>query len=148
MSIISDASGSWGCGAVNGKEWFQLKWAGHGTSGAQNITVKELLPIVTAAALWGAGWSGKTVRAQCDNAAVVAVVNSGSSREPEAMHLLRCLAFLEARRGFHIFASHIRGALNVLADALSRDNCNLFHTLHPQANKDPTALPESLLDVC
>lgn len=82
VSIISDASGSWGCGAMNGREWFQLQWAGHGTSREQNITVKELLPIVLATALWGPGWSGKTVRAQCDNAAVVAIVNSGSSREP------------------------------------------------------------------
>ena len=32
VSIISDASGSWGCGALNGREWFQLKWAGHGSS--------------------------------------------------------------------------------------------------------------------
>ena len=63
VSIVSDASGSWGCGALNDRDWFQLKWAGLGASSEQNITVKELLPIVIAAALWGPGWVGKTVRA-------------------------------------------------------------------------------------
>ena len=116
-------------------------------SSEQNITVKELLPIVIAAALWGPGWVGKTVRAQCDNAAVVAIVNSGSSREPEAMHLLRCLVFLQAKYSFHIFATHIRGVFNTLTDALSRDNQALFHALYPQAKKEPVAIPTSLLDL-
>ena len=147
VSIISDASGSWGCGAMNGREWFQLKWAGMGAISEQNITVKELLPIVLAAALWGSEWAGKTVRAQCDNSAVVAIVNSGTSREREAMHLLRCLAFLEAQHSFYMFASHIQGVLNTETDALSRDNRSLFHSLHPQAYRDPVAIPESLLDV-
>ena len=71
LSIVLDASGSWGCGAVHRSEWFQLKWAGLGSSGERNFTVKELLPIVVAAALWGAEWSGMTVQAKCDNAAVV-----------------------------------------------------------------------------
>lgn len=93
VAMVSDASGSWRCGAINGQEWFQLKWAGQGSCSEQNITVKELLPIVIVAAVWGADWSGKTVEANCDNAAVVAIVNSGSSREPEAMHLQGSLAF-------------------------------------------------------
>ena len=48
--------------------------AGQGRSSEQNITVKELLPIVIAAAIWGQTWGGKTVRAQCANMAAVAVV--------------------------------------------------------------------------
>ena len=36
----------------------------------QPITLKELVPIVLAAAIWGKQWNGKTVLAQCDNAAV------------------------------------------------------------------------------
>ena len=52
----SDASGSWWCGAFSGQSWFQLKWVeqvqGH------SITVKELIPIVIAAAVWGPIWRG------------------------------------------------------------------------------------------
>ena len=35
------------------------------------------------AAIWGEAWTGKTVRARCDNQVVVATVNSGSCRETE-----------------------------------------------------------------
>ena len=105
------------------------------------------MPIVIAAALWGKRWKGRTVRAQCDNAAVVAIVNSGASREPEAMHLRRCLAFLEAKFQFFIFATHIKGIDNTLADALSRDNVSVFHSLYPQAKKEPVAIPAALLDL-
>lgn len=147
ISIVSDASGSWGSGAIFGQDWFQLQWAGLGAIGSQNITIKELLPIVVAAALWGSQWAGKTIQAQCDNIAVVAMVNARSCCETEAMHLLRCLAFLEAKYSFLLWASHIPGAQNTLADALSRDKQSLFHSLYPQANQEPVAIPAALLDV-
>ena len=31
QSIVTDASGNWGCGAVSGKQWFQLEWTGLGS---------------------------------------------------------------------------------------------------------------------
>ena len=101
VAMVSDASGSWGYGAVCNRQWFQLKWTGHGKAADYGVTAKELIPIVIAAAVWGRSWQGKTVLAKCDNMAVVAIVNSGTSKEKEAMHLRRCLAFLEAKWGFH-----------------------------------------------
>ena len=74
-------------------------------------------------------------------------MNAHTGREPEVMHLLRCLAFLEARFSFHIFATHIRGTHSVLADALSWNNEVLFRALFPQAHREPTPIPASLLDV-
>ncbi len=78
ITILSDASGNWGCGALSGPDWFQLQWVWPISD--HHITVKELVPIVLAAAVWGPRWKGKTVRARCDNAAVVSIINSGSSR--------------------------------------------------------------------
>ena len=92
LCVTSDASGSWGCGAVHGNEWFQLQWLGLGETMAYDIVAKEMLPNVIAVALWGPTWEGKTIRAWCDNEAVVAIVNTGSSREKTVMHLRRCLA--------------------------------------------------------
>ena len=66
VTLTSDASGTWGCGAFAGSEWFQLKWAGHIAS--SHITVKEMVPIVIAVAVWGPQWRSKTIKAQCDNA--------------------------------------------------------------------------------
>ena len=71
--------------------------------------MKELLPIVIAAAIWGKTWGGNTVRAQCDNMAVVSIVNSGTIREPEVMHLRCCLAFLEAKHTIHVSPATLRG---------------------------------------
>ena len=112
-----------------------------------HITAKELVPITIAAVVWGRGWQGKVVRAWCDNEAVVCIVNQGTSRDPEVMHLVRCLAFVKARFQFKLVASHIRGSSNIKADALSRNNLQLFQSLHPQAAAEPTQIPEEVLDL-
>ena len=109
-------------------------------------TVKELVPIVISAAIWGHSWREKTVLVQCDNTVVVSIVNQTSSNNKEAMHLARCLAFIPGKFDFHMEAMHIKGANNILADALSRKNL-LFLSLHPQADKEPSSILESLLDL-
>lgn len=145
FTLTSDASGSWGCGAYTGNEWFALPWSGPISS--KHITVKELAPILVAAATWGESWKGSLVQVQCDNMAVVSIINQGSSKDPDVMQLMRCLAFLAAKGDFHMVASHIKGINNTLADALSRDNLPLFHSLHPQAEMRPAAIPEAMLDL-
>ena len=75
--VTLDASGHWGCGAYIGDRWFQCQWP---TDMVEcHITIKDLIPVVMAAAIWGHEWVGKSVRFRCDNAAVVAILNSGSS---------------------------------------------------------------------
>ena len=108
ISIVSDASGLWGCGAICGCNWFQLEWLGLGQAQQFNIMTKKLLPVVVAAVLWGQSRWGQSVKVLCDNSAVVAMVNSGSSRDPEAMHLRKCLAFVETKWNFHCSASRFR----------------------------------------
>ncbi len=55
LEVTSDASGSYGWGAIFCNTWFQAScppsWE------AINITAKELVPIVIAAALWGSQWT-------------------------------------------------------------------------------------------
>lgn len=143
--VTSDASGHWGCGAYVGDHWFQFQWPSD--MDECHITIKELIPIVMAAAIWGHEWVGQSVRFQCDNAAVVAIVNSGSSRDPFAMHLVRCLAFITARFNFVVSSSHIHGVDNILADALSRNRIDLFRVHFPQAQRNPATLPPALVDM-
>ena len=59
ITITSDASGSWGCGAFWQQKWFQCSW--HTSWKTVDILAKELLPIVIAAAIWGKAWGGCTV---------------------------------------------------------------------------------------
>ena len=106
-----------------------------------HTTVKELLPIVLGVAIWGSEWKGLTVVCFCDNAAVVAIVNSGRSKMDRAMHLMRCLSFFLARWWVTLVCRHIPGAQNGAADALSRDDLPSFQRLVPQADSAPTVLP-------
>ena len=46
------------------------------------ITYKELFPIAISCALWGAQWHQKRVQFQCDNASVVAILQTGTSKDP------------------------------------------------------------------
>ena len=105
LEFTSDASGSWGCGAWHHREWFQLAWDDR--SRTLQIAVKELIPIIIAAVVWGKNWKGHNVRARCDNGAVVAIVNSRYSKEPILMHMLRCLFFLR-----HIVSSPCRQSIS------------------------------------
>ncbi len=50
ITMLSDAFGNWGCGALSGPDWFQLQWAWPISD--YHITVKELVPIVLAAAVF------------------------------------------------------------------------------------------------
>ena len=112
-----------------------------------HTSVKELVSITIAAAIWGPEWSTESIEVKCDNAAVVAVLNSGSSRNPELMHLMRCLSFFMAKFHFTLHASHVTGSKNALADALSRNNVDQFLLLHPQASRRPAPIPQELVDL-
>ena len=146
LSVTSDASGRWGCGAFTDTgTWFQLPWSGAWES--VHITSKELLPLVMACALWGRSVLGSTVRCRTDNAAVVNIVNTGRSKDELAMHLMRCLAFFAAHFQLTIRAEHLPGRENGAADSLSRNKLAQFRLQVPWAWPQATAIPRELLDM-
>ena len=144
-AVTSDASGSWGCGAYSGSQWFQLQW-NHNLLN-KSIAVKEMVPIIIAAAIWGRSWKGKLIICHCDNQSVVAVINSRYSRDDELMHLLCTLFFFEAIFEFHMQASHIPGVDNRLADALSRDKLSSFLPKAYAMEQSPSSIPSTLLEL-
>ena len=145
FTVTSDASGNWGCGAISSTgEWFMYQWPASWQS--VNITAKELFPLVVAIATWGNLWRGKVVRCFCDNAAVVAIVQSGSSKDDLVMHLMRCFFYICARDSVYVTAEHIPGEGNV-ADSLSRNNVSLFRKQVPWAQQAPVRLAEGLLEL-
>ena len=101
---------------------------------------KELLPIILAAAIWGYAWKGKAVLCHCDNVAVVTIINTGTSKEPEAMALLHRLFFIAARNNLLITPAHLPGSSNQAADARSRNNLQPFSTFFPQVNPHPSGI--------
>ena len=145
VTVTSDASGSWGCGAVSNADWFSCGWGSCWLD--VHITIKELLPIILASALWGHSWAGHRVLFRCDNAAVVAIINSGRSRNSLATHLARALFLLCAAFKFTFRATRIAGVCNRAADALSRNNIPLFLQISPQASPLPYPITNHLYRV-
>ena len=143
-ALWSDASGSWGCAAVWGPAWFQYQW--NERVKGSSIAVMEFLPIIMAAVVWGEYWKGLTIQCNCDNQSVVCVINSGSSKDPVLMQLLRCLFFVEAKFDCQVVARHTPGSENGLADALSRNRLSAFFSSHSQANSHPTRIPDNLVN--
>ena len=83
----------------------------------------------------------------CDNQVVVASLRSRTSRHPHCLHMLRALAFVEARHSFHLRPQYINTKVNHLADDLSRNNLPSFLTMVPRAAREPVPLPVPLLSL-
>uniref|UniRef100_A0A1X7USV4 Uncharacterized protein n=1 Tax=Amphimedon queenslandica TaxID=400682 RepID=A0A1X7USV4_AMPQE len=54
------------------------------------------------------------------------------------------LGEMVAKFDFSYIAEHLPGKSNAAADALSRDNLSLFHSLNPQAAREQTPVPPTL----
>ena len=144
-TVFTDASGSWGCGVCWGSHWLQLQWPSRLQD--LSITVKELIPVVLAAAIFGPQWSGKVVQFKIDNAAVVQVIEATYAQNAHLMHLLRLLVFYASFYDFWFTASHIPGITNTNADALSRNNMVVFFSQAPGSDKDPIQIPNHLVQL-
>ena len=145
VPLVTDASGTWGCGAHWNTHWFQWEWEGR--SREWHIAPKELLPILFALVVWGRQWVGRRVECQCDNMAVVVVINSGRSRDKVIMHLLRCMFFVVAQLDIQIHATHLPGVENIAADSLSRNRISDFLQVVPGADRLPATIPQPLIDM-
>lgn len=91
---------------------------------------KNFFPLVVTASLWGHTWATKRVEFCSDNVAVVNVLSSGTSKDPNMMVLLGYLSFVAARISFAFTASYTPGRDNSMADALSRFSLLWPHRLH------------------
>ena len=147
FTSTSDASGSWGCGALcSTLEWFQLGWPPLEV-GKHDITVKEMIPVVISAAIWGHHWKGERVLFVSDNYSVVSVINTRSAKHQQLVHLSCCLFFFAAYHGFSFSTEHIAGQKNGAADALSRNNLPLYFQLVPQAQSQPSVIQAALFNL-
>ena len=106
---------------------------------------RNFFPLVETASLWGHTWATKRVEFCSDNMAVVSVLSSGPSKDPNLMVLLRYLSLVAARNSFAFTASYTPGRGNSIADALSRFDFQRFHHLASHAAPMATPIPPSLL---
>lgn len=106
----------------------------------------KLVPIAVAAHLWGSSWYRLQVLFLCDNQSIVDILNTGTSRQFDIMHLLRCLTRVACSHNFSFRAQHTPGRSNGVADALSRFCLQEFHRLAPNAHPLPRVIPPTILN--
>ena len=143
VTVFSDVSGLWGCGAYTDSNWFQLRRSLNHQF--LSMTAKELISVVAAAAVFGRQWAGKLVHFTVGNLATVQVISATYSKEFYLMHLVRFLVFFAAHFHFWFSAIHIAGRANSLADALSRNIATLFLSQAPLVQPSPTPVPPQLV---
>ena len=110
-----------------------------------SIEWQELFPIVVACAIWHPFFTGKRLQFWCDNESVVAIINSGHSKAPRVMDLVRFLVLISMKHNFLVRARHVSGVSNEIADALSRFQMQRFRALAPDADQNPCTIPPSLM---
>lgn len=142
--VTSDAAGALGYGAYCNQEWFNGMW--FEPQKPLSIAYKEFFPVVIAGHVWGHQWVKQHVLFRSDNEAVVAILNSRTSKIPTIMGLVRSLLFAAAKFSFTFSAVHVPGEHNEIADALSRFHWQVFFQLAPWALQSPTQIPVQLLE--
>ena len=95
-----------GFGAYQGSVWFAGMWPEFGDI---NVAIKEFIPIVIAAEVWGLSWSRKRILFKSVNSAVVAVLKSGLCRDRHLAYCLRELAIRAVLFSFTYSDCHIPG---------------------------------------
>ena len=79
-----------------------------------------MLNILVALRVWGPAWQGKKLLVHCDNQAVVAILNSGATRDLTLAAIARNIFMESAKCDISLSVIHILGKDNPIADLLSR----------------------------
>jgi hypothetical protein len=138
LRLGTDASGI-GYAAVFGARWFMGFWPV--AWNCQDITAKELFPIVLALKIWAPLLKNHKILFLCDNLSVVNIINKQSRRDAILMKLVRELVVTCLRNNILFRAQHIAGKMNVLCDQLSRAMLQEARLTAPWLNPHPTPIP-------
>ena len=112
LQVSADAAGSLGYGAIFQCHWFSGSWSA--CQVPSPIAYKEPFLVVVAAHLWGPSWASRRVEFLCNNEAVVSILKSGTSRDPQLMAILHYLSLLVVPSSFT--SSSVLGKANLIAD--------------------------------
>jgi hypothetical protein len=107
-------------GGWSGTQYISSKFPDHILLENNHINVLELMAVMIALKVWAPSVRNRRIQILCDNSASVTVLNSGRTKDPKMLAILREVAFICAQYNCQIRASHIIGIDNRLADQLSR----------------------------
>ena len=140
FDLFTDASGSLGFGIYFDGKGISCAWPDH--LKGYSIQWKELFPIYIACFIWAKPLAGKRILFHCDNASVVDIWSTHSSKCPHLANLLRKMFFIATINEFKVNVTHIPGIDNSIADCLSRLQVTKFRQLAPHADQLQTQIPQ------
>jgi hypothetical protein len=120
--FTSDACLTGGAAAYTyANDWLYANWSiDYPAVQADHINQLELFTVLLSARRWCHLWTNKHIVVYTDNMTTKYVINSGTSRNKQAMQWLRELFWLSATNNFQLTSRFIKGKDNVLSDRLSR----------------------------
>jgi len=106
------------CGSWCGTEYFSKKIPKFVLETETNVV--ELLTILVGLKIWGERFRNLRIQNFCDNSASVVVLNSGKTKDPYMLKIIREIAFILVNYNFQVKAVHLAEEINRIADRLSR----------------------------
>ena len=128
IEMYSDASGRIGMGAICGESWMQQQWPQVFIEECQpSIEYFKLYAVTAAVLAWIHRFKNSRIVLFCDNRSVVDMINVTSTSCKNCMVLIRIIVLKGLMENVRIFAKHVEGSKNVLADSLSRNKRQTFY---------------------
>ena len=133
IDMYSDASGKLGMGAICGSRWMYQMWPREFLERCKpSIEYLELYAVKAAVLAWIQQFKNRRIILFCDNKSVVDMINITSTSCKNCMVLIRIIVLKGLMDNVRIFAKHVKGISNGLADSLSRNKIDSFHQMCKQ----------------
>ena len=149
INMYSDASGRIGFGAICGSSWMTQTWPQEFIEKHKPSTEYLELFVVTAAVLaWISRFKNRRIILFCDNLSVVNMINFTTSSCKNCLVLIRAIVLKGLMDNTRIFARHVKGVNNGLADDLSRNKLVHFYQQCKKQDREidlgPTDIPSPI----
>lgn len=147
--LFTDASTSFGWGAVWGDHWAFDSWSKEDRANAtatsrESTSWLEMAAVLNASRLWGFAWRHRKITFVVDCESVALAFTFGRSKDAKLNELIRSQHLLELEFGFATKIVFVHRYLNELADALSKGDVAKFRLLAPQSRPYPDRWPAAL----
>ena len=137
--IYTDAS-DLAASAILQDSWTVREFTGeHAWMLGRPIVWRELYAVALCLAVFGEKMKGSYIKMYIDNQAAQCCLNSGTSKEPRLVALLRSIYHYTTIHGIHYRSYYLSTHQNEAADSLSRLDWTRFKSLCPNADPHMTA---------
>lgn len=148
LQLFTDSAGgpSGGWGIYFEGSWSQGLWPSEwlDLGVGSDITFLEFFPVVLSIIIFGDRLKNRKLIVRSDNTAVVAILNSHTSKSQRVMSLVRVFVLRCLHLNLIVKGMHVCGRNNQIADALSRSQWSSFRRLAPGADVERTPVPPSV----